>query len=124
MKGKGKKVVELNLVEGGTTLIGTAEADKFVLREGYGDITVEGFQPGTDRVMTDFNSYSDIVKLTGQWFDGLEFTDFTGLTHYSISSVDANLDGITDTRIDVNNDSITLLGVAPSDLFSPSLMGG
>lgn len=119
---KGKKA--FNLVEGGDLLIGTRGVDRFVLREGQGDIMVEGFQPGTDKVLTDFNSYSDVVKLTGQWFDGLEFTDFTGQTHYTIFAVDANNDGITDTRIQVNEDSITLLGVAPTDLYSGSLMGG
>jgi hypothetical protein len=120
-----KKVKKaLNLVEGGDILLGTAQADQFVLRAGDGDIVVEGFEAGVDRVMTDHNSYSDVVKMTGQWYDGLTFTDFTGLTRYTITAVDANLDGITDTRIQVNNDSITLLGVAPEENYSATLMGG
>jgi hypothetical protein len=119
-----KKAKKLNLIEGGDTLIGTPTADQFALREGDGDITVEGFQAGIDRILTDYNSYSDVVKMTGQWYDGLTFTDFTGLTHYTITAVDANGDGITDTRIQVNNDSITLLGVGPDSLYSGSLMGG
>ena len=118
------KVAALNVVEGGDTLTGTQGADIFVIREGYGDIVVEGFQPGIDRVMTDYNSYSDIVKLTGRWYDGLTFDDFTGQTHYTINAVDANSDGATDTLISINEDTIVLLGVAPDQLFSAALMGG
>lgn len=121
---KKKAATSFNMIEGGDVLVGTAGADKFVLREGQGDLTVEGFQPGIDRVLTDFNSYSDIVKFTGRMYDGLTFTDFTGLTHYTVSAVDANADGIIDTRFDVNEDSITLLGVSPDQLFSGALMGG
>lgn len=118
------KAAALNVVEGGDMLSGTSGADVFILREGQGDLSVEGFQPGVDRVMTDFNSYSDITGPLGRWHDGQTFDDFTGMTHYAISAVDANGDGITDTRIDVNADSITLLGVAPDMLGSASLMGG
>jgi hypothetical protein len=121
---KGGKKKALSLIEGGAVLVGTADADQFALREGDGDITVEGFQAGIDRILTDYNSYSDVVKMTGQWYDGLTFTDFAGQTHYTITAVDANGDGIADTRIQVNEDSITLLGVGPDSLYSGSLMGG
>lgn len=112
---------KLKFIEDGQ---GTRGADIFILREGDGDLTVEGFQPGTDRVMTDFNSYSDILGPLGFHYDGQQFYDFTGLTHYSFSIVDANADGIADTRIDVNDDSITLLGISPNQLTSASLFGG
>jgi hypothetical protein len=124
MKGKGKKAAELNPIEGGDVLIGTSGADIFILREGQGDLTVEGFQPGIDRVMFDFSSYSDVLGPLGRLYDGLTFDDFTGGTHFVVSAVDANGDGITDTRFDANEDSITLLGVGPDLLFSGSLMGG
>lgn len=95
-------------------------ADVYRLTEGDGDVIVSGFD-SNDRVLTDFNSYSDVVRL-GRISDGQTFDDFTGLTHYSVSAVDANADGVMDLRIDVNEDSITLLGV--SYLDSWQLMGG
>ena len=112
------------LIEGGDILTGTHNADIFVLREGQGDITVEGFQPGTDRILFDFSSYSDILGPLGYHHDGDRFTDFTGGTLFAISALDANGDGITDTRITANNDSIILLGVSPDSLTSASLFGG
>jgi hypothetical protein len=119
-----QKAVKLNAIEGGDTLIGTAAADQFVLREGQGDIVVEGFEAGKDKILFDFNSYSDVLGPLGFLSDGQEFTDFTGGTHFTVSAVDANGDGLTDTRIDANSDSIIILGVAPDSLSSGSLMGG
>lgn len=122
MKGKGKKI---NLAEGGDTLVGTAGADQFVLREGQGDLIVEGFdRTDGDRVLFDFSSYSDVLGPLGFLHDGQQFRDFTGQTLFTVSAVDANGDGITDTRIQANEDSITLLGVSPDSLTSAALMGG
>lgn len=119
------KAVKLNAIEGSGTLVGTEGADQFILREGQGNLVVEGFQVGIDRILFDFNSYSDAFGPLGRLSDGLQFSDFTGLTHVSVSASDVNGDGITDTTFLVNDsDSITLLGVAPDSLFSGSLMGG
>lgn len=118
-----RKVKKLNLIEGGDTLIGTAQADQFVLREGQGNIVVEGFEPGSDKVLFDFNSYSDVLGW-GRLSDGQVITDFTGLTNILVSATDLNADGITDTMFSVGSDSITLLGVSPDRLYSGSLMGG
>lgn len=118
-----KKAKKLNLVEGGDTLIGTAEADKFVIREGQGDITVEGFEAGKDKILADFNSYSDVFGPLGSFTNGQRFTDFTGLTTVVVNYADYNNDGLTDTRLTFNGeDSITLLGVG--SIGSGSLMGG
>jgi len=38
--------------------------------------------------------------------------------------VDVNGDGLTDTVLSANNDSITLLGVAPDQLWGSCLFGG
>jgi hypothetical protein len=118
------KAVKLNAIEGGDILIGTDSADQFILREGQGDIVVEGFDRSDgDRALFDFGGYSDVLFLGGL-SDGLEFTSFAG-THFSFHSVDANGDGIMDTRIDVNGtDSITLLGVGVDSLTGAALMGG
>ena len=118
------KIVKLNAIEGGESLIGTEGADQFILREGDGHITVDGFNRlQGDRVLFDFGGYSDVLFL-GSLSDGLEFTSFAG-TQFSFHSVDANGDGIMDTRIDVNGtDSITLLGVGVDSLTGAALMGG
>jgi hypothetical protein len=118
-----KKAKKLNLVEGGDTLTGTAEADRFVIREGQGDITVEGFEVGRDKILADFNSYSDVFGPLGYFTDGQQFTDFTGQTTVLVDYDDFNGDGLTDTRLTFNGeDIITLLGVGL--LGSGSLMGG
>jgi uncharacterized protein YqfA (UPF0365 family) len=124
MKGKGKKVAaELTVIEGGDTLIGSADADRFIIREGQGDITVVGFEEGKDKILADFNSYSDVFGPLGSFTNGQQFTDFTGLTTVTVDYADFNNDGLTDTRLTFNGeDSITLLSV---DMFgSGSLMGG
>jgi hypothetical protein len=118
------KAVKLNAIEGGSNLVGTEAADQFVLREGQGNIVVEGFGIG-DKILFDFNSYSDVFGPLGRLSEGLEFSDFTGLTNVKVSASDVNGDGIADTTFLVNDsDSITLLGVAPDSLYSGSLMGG
>jgi hypothetical protein len=116
MKGKGKKAA--------LEVIPTDDSDVFILRDGDGHLTVAGFEPGSDRIMFDFNSYSDVLGPLGRLSDGLTFTDFTGLTTIQVNATDTNNDGITDTTFTVGDDSITLLGIAPSDLYSGSLMGG
>lgn len=130
-KGKGQEASGdgpvTSFIEGGAgddLLIGTAEADRFMLREGGGHDTVEGFQPGIDRLGFDFSSYSDVLGF-GPLHDGQVITDFTGGTSILVEAIDANGDGITDTLFTVNgSDSVTLLGVAPGDLSSGSLFGG
>jgi hypothetical protein len=114
------------LIEGSSSndiLAGSRARDVFILREGGGDDVVDGFQPGIDKLMFDFNSYSDVLGF-GRLSDGQVITDFTGQTHILVQATDINNDGITDTTFTVGDDSITLLGVAPSDLYSGSIMGG
>lgn len=97
-------------------------SDTFVLREGGGHDVVTDFEVGSDNVLLDFNSYSDVLGF-GIFEDGQEFDDFTGQTHVLVSIADFNGDGLLDTRFTVNgDDSITLLGV--TGLPSGDLMGG
>jgi hypothetical protein len=117
-----KKAKKLNLIEGEGTLVGTASADQFVIREGQ-SVTVEGFEVGKDKILADFNSYSDVFGPLGYFTDGQQFTDFTGQTTVLVDYDDFNGDGLTDTRLTFNGeDIITLLGVGL--LGSGSLMGG
>ena len=119
-----RKIKKANLIEGSSELIGTDNRDVFVLREGQGDITVSGFDVTEDKILFDFNSYSDVLGFGQDISDGSVITDFTGQTRILVEAIDANSDGITDTRFTVGEDSIILLGVAPDSLASGNLMGG
>lgn len=109
---------------GNDTLTGGDGADKFVLRSGGGHDVVTDFNPAAgDRVLFDYGSYSDVLYF-GQLHDGLSFSNYTGTATFSVSATDYNNDGITDTMISVNDDSIVLLGWSPDELWGWSLMGG
>lgn len=122
-KGGAKKI---NMVESlaGEPLVGTDGRDVFILREGGGQLQVEGFNPANDKIMFDISSYSDVLGPLGHLHDGQTFDDFTGGTHFTVSALDYNLDGLMDTQIQANEDSIIILGVAPDSLSSGNLMGG
>lgn len=120
--GRGNDWIEGGL--GDDTLFGGAGADTFVLRRGHGNDVVTDFNPASgDRVLFDFGSWSDILYF-GRLQDGVEFDNFTGTAHFIVSAVDHDGDGVTDTRITVDEDSITLIGCAPDQLMGWSLMGG
>jgi len=109
---------------GNDTLTGGDGADKFVLRSGGGHDVVTDFNPAAgDRVMFDYGSYSDVLYM-GQLHDGLSFSNSTGTATFSVSAVDYNHDGVMDTLISVNDDSVALLGWSPDQLWGWSLMGG
>lgn len=101
---------------------GGAGRDTFVIREGAGDDVIADFQGG-DRLLFDYSSYSDYM-IFGRLHDGQTWQDFTGGTTFTVTALDANSDGITDTRIDVNDDSVTLLGLAPSQVSGWAISGG
>jgi hypothetical protein len=102
----------------------TNDADVFILRAGGGDETIAGFDPSEDRVLFDIGgAYTDV------WFLGrveeTTYSNWTGTASITVSAVDQDGDGVTDTRIDTSTgDSVTLLGVEPGSLFGWNLMGG
>ena len=114
-------------LDGGTgddTLTGGAGADTFILRSGGGDDIVTDFNAAAgDRVMFDYGTYSDIMVF-GRLSDGQTWTNFDGSAQFSVTAADVNGDGVTDTVLHANDDSITLLGVAPDQLWGNCLFGG
>lgn len=123
-----------NFIEGESSgsdlLIGTSKSDTFALRVGGGDDSISGFNVRTDKVLFDIGgAYSDVLPPFGHLYDGQVFSNWTGTASFEVSAVDANGDGVVDTRIDAfgpggSHDSITLLGVMPESLASGNFMGG
>jgi len=109
---------------GNDMLTGGEGTDTFVLRSGGGDDVVTDFDAASgDRVMFDYGTYSDFMVF-GQLSDGLTWTNFNGSATFSVNAADVNGDGVVDTVLSANNDSITLLGVAPNQLWGSALFGG
>ena len=114
----------LDGASGNDQLTGGEGADTFVLRSGGGDDVVTDFNAAAgDRVMFDYGTYSDVMVF-GQLYDGRTWTNFNGTATFNVSASDVNGDGVVDTVISVNEDSITLLGVAPDQLWGSCLYGG
>lgn len=130
-------------IEGGAgfdTLTGGRGRDTFVVRQSdasfdwvtdfqFGDTDPHGGFDPDDHLIFDFNSYSGITYL-GYLYDGLTYTDFTGQTQFTVTAVDANGDGATDTQIAATDIAsgdaagIILLGWAPEDLTGSIIGGG
>ena len=109
---------------GNDTLVGGVGADTFVLRSGGGDDVVVDFDAASgDRVMFDYGTYSDFMVF-GRLADGQTWSNFNGSAQFSVAAADVNGDGVMDTVLSANDDSITLLGVAPDQLWGNCLFGG
>jgi Ca2+-binding RTX toxin-like protein len=109
---------------GNDTMAGGAGADTFVLRAGGGHDVIADFKPSEgDRVLFDFGTYSDYL-VGGRLYDGQTFTNFMNTATFTVHAQDANGDGVTDTVINVNDDSVTILNYAPDQLAGWCFYGG
>lgn len=109
---------------GDDLLSGGRGRDKFVLRAGDGHDVITDFSVSDgDRILFDYGSYSDIM-IFGQLADGRTFQNFIGTATWTVRKTDVNNDGVADTTISVNNDSITILNHAPESLPGWIIFGG
>ena len=90
---------------------------------GVDDVVTDFNAAQGDRIMFDYGTYSDVMVF-GRLSDGLTWQNFNGTARFTVSASDVNGDGVTDTVISANDDSITLLGVAPDQLWGSALFGG
>lgn len=128
--GAGKDVLDGGA--GDDTLEGGRGLDVFVLQQGGGDDVVLDFNRlEGDRVHFEIGSgiSNGVLPPLGRLYDGQVFTNYSGDAKFTVSAVDANGDGVTDTKITAEGpggtvDSITLLGVSPDSLSSGDIYGG
>lgn len=116
--------------QGDDFILTGAGSDKVVMRNGDGHDTVADFTPGEDHVLFDSGTgyYSDIMLPIGfEFTEGASFTGAGGAV-WTFHSVDANGDGVMDTRIDMDVggviSTIDLLGVTLESLHPADFMGG
>jgi Ca2+-binding RTX toxin-like protein len=114
----------LNGLRGNDSLTGGAGADTFVLASGGGHDVITDFNPvDGDRILFDFGTYSDYMVF-GKLADGQTWSNFTNTATFTVNAEDVNRDGVMDTVIQVNNDSVTILNWAPDQLSGWCLYGG
>ncbi|WP_304413758.1 calcium-binding protein [Sphingobium sp. EM0848] len=114
---------------GNDTLTGGGGADTFVFHIGSGhDVVTDFNQAQGDHLLFDFGSYSQSM-VTGNLYDGETWWNAGHTAQFTVSALDTNSDGhIDSTMISIatsgSTDSVTLLGVMPSDISGSSLIGG
>ena len=118
---------------GGDDFIISGKGNDFIyLSNGGGVDTVLDFDPKHDTLLFDIGNdlENSVLPPRGSLFDGQVFSNKRGDAIFEVHAVDANGDGVMDTRIDAfgtefgDQQSLILLGVAPSDLNASNIIGG
>jgi Ca2+-binding RTX toxin-like protein len=114
---------------GDDVLMGGRDGDTFVLRAGGGHDVITDFVmtdslATTDRIMFDTGGVYDGLLWLGLLGDGLVLHNSQNTATFTVHARDVNNDGIMDTVIEANADSITILNYAPSQLRGYILQGG
>jgi Ca2+-binding RTX toxin-like protein len=111
---------------GDDLLTGGRGNDTFVYRAGSGDDTITDFTLG-DRIMLDSRTGvydGQVGGHLGYFRDGFEIINSHGTLVATMIAGDYNDDGITDTRLQLSDGSITILGWSPDQISSSMLYGG
>lgn len=131
MARKNKAVQPGLTIEGGSgndILSGTDGRDTFVLRPDSGHDIVTNFQKNVpDNIMLVSNTGVYDGYLGTHWgvlWDGMELVNSRGTLVATVHAIDVNGDGITDTQFDMGTSSLTLLGIAPTEVTGFSIFGG
>ena len=113
---------------GNDILTGGAGRDTFALRAGDGVDVITDYQQGEDRLLFDagVGRYDgQLGGFFGPLYDGQVFSNSNDSASWTVSAVDYNGDGVTDTRIDMSTGgSFVVLGLAPNMLGSADIFGG
>lgn len=121
-----------DFIEGGPgndTLTGGHGHDTFILRAGGGIDSITDYQPGIDRIMFDSGTgiYDGLLaafQVGAYLADGDTFTNSHHTASWSVSAVDYNNDGVTDTMISMGDDAFVILGFAPDAVLTSDIFGG
>lgn len=107
---------------GSDTLTGGRGADTFVFGDrSQLDVITDFNAAEGDRIILDFDDAGASLAF-GQLYDGMSFQ--VGSTTCEVGCIDINADGIMDTQILFNGNSLFLLGSSPDQISASSIIFG